>query len=144
MGIHFAQSRLVVRGLGRLGLRQQPGTNAAWSAGWPGLPATELPASRHPTNQWQSLLVVVHMITACFVESLGGSLRIMRYEDNKTDDLVPTSRGQGGATAGAGVAARLLLKVLPQGLYATPTFRPPDPQDVLQDQGQHSGKLDRD
>src|SRR5262245_52865599 len=57
----------------------------------------------------------------------------MWYEDHKTDDQVATGRGQGGLAPGAGVAARLLLEVLPQGLYPAPAVRHLGPEDLLQD-----------
>src|SRR6476620_4320890 len=57
----------------------------------------------------------------------------MVYGDHKTDDQVAAGRGQGGLAAGAGVAARVLLEVLPQGLHPAPAVRPAGAQDVLQD-----------
>src|SRR4029079_15810341 len=59
-------------------------------------------------------------------------LRIMEYEDHKTDDQVATGRGPGGAAPGTGEPAGLLLEVLPPGLHPAPAVRHLGPQDVPQ------------
>src|SRR3954451_1996749 len=55
------------------------------------------------------------------------------YEDHQTDDQVAACRGQRGAAPGAGVAAGLLVEVLPQRLHPAPAVRRARPEDVPQD-----------
>src|SRR6516165_4689167 len=53
--------------------------------------------------------------------------------DHTNHDQVAACRGAAGTAPGPGEPARLLLEVLPQGLYPAPALRLPGPEDLLQD-----------